>query len=223
MKKRLTAAFLALILCACALPVPARAADVLDGYEDLNKSMWYAQGIRYCLTNNLMAGYGYKNHPSFGPDKLMTRAQLAVTLWRVEGKPVVGLSMQYHDVEDDVWYADAVRWAHAAGVMGGYSAVTFGPDDPLTREQLAAILWRYTQYRNGSAAVFTDAEYERFDDKDEISDYAAEAMRWACGMGILTGAKDRQGRRWITPSAQVTRASMATLLMRFCLDMGIEN
>lgn len=220
MKKRIGAALLALLLCVSALTDAARAEDPFEGYIDLDPDAWYAQGVRFCMENGLMNGTG-RRFKHFDPYQPMTRAQLAVTLWRMEGEPVTGLTMQYNDVKETAWYADAVRWAQAADVMGGYTILEFAPGDSVTREQLAAILWRYAQYRNGSAPTPDDPEFETYIDLDQVSDYALDAMRWANALGIITGTKTWRGKNMLTPRAESTRAVTATILMRFCLDMGI--
>ncbi len=219
MRRRILSALLALLLCA-ALPVPARAADSLECYADLDADAWYAPGVRFCLGHGLMAGYGNRIK-LFAPNGPMTRAQLAATLWRMEGEPETGLTMQYTDVPEDIWYAEAVRWAMAEDVMAGYSVLTFAPDDPVTREQFAAILWRYAARRNGAVPVIEDPEYELYGDRGEVSDFADEAMRWACGMGIIAGMGSETKGYWLMPWGPCSRAVVATMLMRFCLDMGI--
>ncbi len=220
MGKRIGSALLAALLCVSALAAPARAAEPLESYVDLNGDAWYAPGVRFCLKNGLMEGYGNRIK-RFAPDAPMTRAQLAVALWRIEGKPETGLAMQFTDVAEDIWYAQAVRWALAEDIMAGYTARTFAPDDPVTREQTAAILWRYARCRNGTVPVLEDPEYETFGDRGEVSGYAEEAMRWACAMGIITGMGSEKKGYWLMPWGNSSRAAAATMLMRFCMDMGI--
>lgn len=220
MKKRILSALLALLLCAAALPVPARAADTLEGYSDLEADAWYASGVRYCLDHGLMSGIGQRKR-LFAPDAPVTRSQLAATLWRMEGEPETGLTMQYTDVPEDAWYAPAVRWAMAEGVMTGYSVLIFAPDDPVSREQLAEILWRYAAYRNGSVPAVDAPQYELYGDRGEVSEFADEAMRWACGLGIISGLGSETKGYWLMPWGPSSRAVVATMLMRFCLDMGI--
>ena len=219
--KRITALLLALVLGAGMVPC-AFAAESLESYADLDRNAWYAPGIRYCLQHGLMNGYGQRIK-LFGPDTPMTRAQFVTILWRMEGEPRVGLTMQYADVPEDIWYAEAARWAMAADVMGGYTVLTFAPDDPVKREQIAAILWRYAQYRNGSVPLLTDPEYGQYGDRNEVSDYAAEAMEWACALGIIAGMQDKRGDVWLMPWGNSSRAVVATMLMRFCIDFGVYD
>ena len=220
MKKRIGSALLAIVLCLSALaPAALAAADPLEEYIDLKADAWYAQGVRFCLENGLMNGTG-RRFKHFDPGQPMTRAQLAVILWRLEGEPVTGLTMQYNDVRETAWYVDAVRWAQTADVMRGSDPVTFAPNDAVTREQLAEALWRYTLYRNGAAPMPDDPEYETYIDLEYVSEDADAAMRWANALGIITGTKTWRGKNMLTPQAEATRAATATILMRFCLDMG---
>ena len=220
MKRKRLGALLAALVCALALAAPARAAEPLESFADLDAGAWYAPGVRFCLKHELMAGYGNRIR-IFAPNVAMTRAQLVTILWRMEGKPETGLTMQYTDVAEDIWYAPAARWATAEGLMTGYTVLQFAPDDPVTREQFAAILWRYARYRGGALPQLDDPAYERYGDRDEVSEYAEEAMRWACGMGIVTGMGSEAKGYWLMPWGNTSRAAAATMLMRFCLDLGI--
>lgn len=220
MRRRLCAVLLALALCVSALPGHARAEEALEDFTDLDRTAWYAQGVRFCLKNGLMGGYGYRTRV-FYPNGPITRAQFVTILWRMAGEPKAGLAMQYLDVPDDAWYAEAARWALAENIMGGYNAAVFAPDDPVTREQVALLLWRFTGYCNGEVPSLTDPEYECYGDRDEVSGDAAEAMQWACALGIVAGYLDRYGNLWLMPWANISRAAVATVLMRYCLDMGM--
>ncbi len=220
MYRRIWAALLSLALALGTMPC-ARAADLLDEYDDLIRDSWYAQGVRYCLRHGLMNGYrNYGTH--FYPDWRITRAQLATILWRMEEQPTIGLMMQYTDVAEGAWYAEAIRWATGMGLMSGYTALIFAPEEPLTREQLATVLWRYARYRNGTVASFPGA-CAVYEDADQIGSYAVEAMEWVSGMGILSGERWQQGKQWLRPQNGTTRAAAATILMRFCLDMGVYD
>ncbi|MBQ9648227.1 MAG: S-layer homology domain-containing protein [Oscillospiraceae bacterium] len=221
--KRIMALLLALMLSAGMAPCAFAEDYSLESYSDVKRNAWYVPGVRYCLEHGLMTGYG-SYIKLFAPDSPVTRAQVATILWRLEGAPVTGLSMHYTDVPEGVWYEDAARWALSADMMGGTAATTFSPDDPITREQLAAILWRYAQYLNGGyMPVVSDASYWNFRDSDKVSDYAAEAMEWAYALGIITGQRDQTGEDLLVPWGTSSRAVTATILMRFCLDMGIDG
>lgn len=220
MHKRIGCAVLALALCVCALAGQARATEALSGYRDLNPQSWYAPGVRYCIENDLMQGRGDEVR-YFDPGAAVTRAQLVTILWRLSGEPVTGLSMQYTDVPEGKWYTEAVRWALAEDVMGGYSVVTFAPTDAVTREQLAVVLWRYAQYLNGYVPTFSPERLADYRDYAEVGEYAIDAILWADGMGIMTGVRARDGGEDLLPDAEATRSATATILMRFCLDMGL--
>lgn len=217
--KRMAALLLALVLCAGAAP-HARAAGSLESYADLDRNAWYAPGIRFCLKNGLMNGYGNRIR-IFEPNKPMTRAQFVTILWRIAGEPRAGLEMQYNDIPEGQWYTEAARWALAEDVMSGYTAATFAPEDPITREQIAVLLWRFAQWLNGPIPAVADASYADYGDRGEVSAYAREAMEWACALGIITGYRDDRGEVWLMPWGNSSRAVVATMLMRFCLDLGL--
>lgn len=149
-----------------------------------------------------MGGYG---SGLFGANDYLTRAQLAQILHNLEGKPIVNYLMRFADVPVSAWYAEAVRWAAAEGVVNGYGNGMFGPNDKITREQLAVMLWRYA----GCPAA-TDQEL-RFTDAAEVSDYALKALRWAVERGIINGYAG--GR--LDPQGRATRAQVAQMLMNF--------
>lgn len=222
MHKRICCAVMALALCVCVLAPHAYATEPLSGFRDLNPRAWYAQGVRYCIENDLMQGRG-KNWRYFDPNDPVTRAQLVTILWRLSGEPESGLAMQYNDVPEDKWYAGAARWALAEDVMPGYSAAVFAPDEAVTREQLALILWRYARYLNGYVPTFEELSLDGYPDCGEVDPEAVEALRWADGMGIMTGVRVKGGGEMLQPNAAASRSATATILMRFCLDMGLGD
>lgn len=171
-------------------------------YTDASATAWYHDGVHYCLEHNLMVGVGAY---AFAPDGTTSRAMIAVILWRLEGSPVVNYVQPFDDVAEGTWYTEAIRWAAAGGVVSGYGDGTFGPGDPVTREQLAVMLWRYA----GSPAASQELN---FTDTHRISGYALEAVRWAAENGILSGYSDRRA----DPRGLATRAQTAAMIMRFC-------
>lgn len=219
--KRILALMLTLLLGVSLVP-RASAVGRLEEYQDLDPSAWYMPSIRYCLEHKLMAGYG-KRIRTFGPEGTITRAELVTMLWRMEDKPVTGLTMQYADVPEGIWYEDAARWALSADVMVSADITRFAPEQQITREQLALALWQYAKYRNGFVPELVDPLFETYMDCDAITDGAVDAMRWANTLGIMTGSKDAKGNKLLTPWAYVDRASTSAVLMRFCLDMGIYD
>lgn len=169
--KRMAAFLTALILC-LGLSVTAFAAESGTGFSDVDAGDWYAEAAAYCRDNGLMAG---TSETTFSPDTPMTRGMLVTVLYRLAGSPSLeqeNLGYPFADVPGDRWYADGVYWARLNGVVSGYSDSAFSPNDPLTREQLAAILWRYA----GSPAVAGSAS---FADESDIASWAASAVDWA--------------------------------------------
>ena len=173
------------------------------GFTDLDSvGTWYHEAVDYVLRNGLMGGYG---NGTFGPNDNLSRAQFAQILFNKEGRPVVNYLLQYGDVATGAWYTEAIRWATSRGIVGGYGNRMFGPNDNITREQLAVMLWRYA----GSPAA-TDKELH-FTDVDKASGYALEALRWVVENGILNGYGD--GR--LGPQGQATRAQVAQMLKNY--------
>ena len=201
--KRFGALLLALIL-ALSLSVTAYAAVEDTGFSDVAADAWYADAVTYVRDNGLMSGTSDK---TFTPGGTMTRGMLVTTLYRMAGSPSLeneDLGYPFADVPGDAWYADGVYWARLAGVVGGYSEDQFGPDDPVTREQIAAILWRYA----GSPAAESGTD---FADEGSISAYAAQAVDWARTNGIVNGV---EGNRFL-PQSSATRAQVATILRNY--------
>ena len=163
------------------------------------------------LGSGLMGGV---SNVLFAPGGTTTRAQIVTILWRLEGKPVVNYLMQFKDVAADKWYTEAIRWAASEGIVNGYSADQFAPNDAITREQLATILYRYEQYKGGG---FKDMWMFLLDypDRDEVSEWAYEAMCWMTMNDVISGIADG-GTTVLDPRGSATRAQVATILWRFC-------
>ena len=201
--KRFGALLLALILT-LSLSVTAYAAVEDTGFSDVAADAWYADAVTYVRDNGLMSG---TSDTTFTPGGTMTRGMLVTTLYRMAGSPSLeneDLGYPFADVPGDAWYADGVYWARLAGVVGGYSEDQFGPDDPVTREQIAAILWRYA----GSPAAESGTD---FADEGSISAYATQAVDWARANGIVNGVEDN---RFLSQSS-ATRAQVATILRNY--------
>lgn len=174
-------------------------------FTDVSENDWYYEAVRFVHERGLMGGYG---NGLFGPNHNLSRAQLAQILFNKEGRPGVNYLMDFSDVAGEAWYTEAVRWAASQGIVGGYGDGRFGPNDPITREQLAVMLWRYS----GSPAA-TNKELH-FADADKASDYALDALCWAAENGVMSGYGD--GR--LNPVGLATRAQVAQMLKNF-----IEN
>lgn len=201
--KQMAAFLTALILC-LGLSVTAFAAEADTGFSDVDAGAWYAEAAVYCRDNGLMSGTG---ETTFSPDTPMTRGMLVTVLYRLAGSPSLeheNLGYPFSDVPGDSWYADGVYWARLNGVVSGYSDSVFGPNDPLTREQLATILWRYA----GSPAVEGSAS---FTDESDIASWAASAVAWAQESGYVSGV----GGNRFAPDGTATRAQVAVILMRY--------
>ena len=181
-------------------------------FTDASTTVWYHDGVHFCIDEGLMEGYG---GDLFGPNDTLSRAQLCQIVYNMEGQPDVTGDSVFTDVADGAWYADAVTWAAENGIVGGYGNGKFGPDAPITREQLAAILYRYAQAKGydttqGGMAIREYADFE------QISDYAVEAMTWAVNTGLISGTSTTT----LSPQGLATRAQVATILMRFIEGMA---
>ena len=204
--KRMAAFLTALILC-LGLPVTAFAAETDTGFSDVDAGDWYAEAAVYCRDNGLMNG---TTATTFSPNATMTRAQLCAVLYRMAGSPEMTGRDAFTDTPDGAWYEDAILWAVRNHIMSGYTASTFGPHDPITREQLVAILWRYAGSPAAEAGFLS-----RFADAASVSGYAADAMRWAVSTGLIGGMGDGT----LAPRGNATRAQVATILMRFVKNL----
>ena len=178
-------------------------------FTDVNTSAWYHEALDYVLVNGLMSGYG---NGLFGPEDNLSRAQLCQIVYNLEGQPAATSGSAFTDVADGAWYADAVTWAAENGIVGGYGGGLFGPEDNITREQLAAILYRYAQTKGYDVSVGEDTNILGYTDALKISEYAIPAMKWACGAGVIMGVT----KSALLPQGSATRAQVATMLMRFC-------
>lgn len=183
----------------------------LGAFGDLTAAAWYHDGVHYCLENGLMRGV---SGGKFLPDGSTTRAQLVTILWRLEGSPETTGAARFGDVAGGAWYTEAVRWAAGCGVVKGYDNGCFGPNDAVTREQMAAILYRYAQHKGYDVSAGEDTNILSFDDAFAVSEYAIPAMQWACGSGMVRGIAQKGGML-LAPRDTTTRAQAATLIMRF--------
>ena len=179
------------------------------GFEDLDMSAWYHDGIHYCIEHGLMNGV---SDSSFAPNDTTTRAQIVTLLYRLEGEPDVDNAIDFTDVPEGEWYSDAVRWAAGEDIVEGYGNGLFGTNDPVTREQLAAIFYRYAVCKGYDVSIGEDTNILSYEDFSDLSEYAVPAMQWACGTGIVNGTSEST----LEPQGNATRAQIAAILMRFC-------
>lgn len=188
---------------------------VLDGkshalpFTDLAAGAWYEDAVAYVYRHDLMSGF---SEDTFGPNAALSRAQLCQILYNMEGRPAVTGSGSFSDLADGAWYTDAVTWAASKGIVDGYGGGLFGPDDNITREQLASILYRCAQARGDDVSVGEDTNILSYSDAADVAEYAVSAMQWACGAGVITGISESA----LAPRGEATRAQTAAMLMRFC-------
>ena len=187
-------------------------------FADAAPTAWYHDGVHYCIENGLMQGV---STASFLPNGSTTRAQLVTILWRLEGNPAPVSAADFSDIADGAWYSGAIRWAADSGVVKGYDNGRFGPNDAVTREQMAAILYRYAQHKGYDVSAGNDTNILSFNDALTISGYSIPAMQWACGSGMVHGIAQKGGML-LAPRDTTTRAQTATLLMRFQIAFAKE-
>ena len=202
--------FLCILLTLCMvlgmIPGTVFAANSGAPFTDVKEADWFYDAVRYVYENGMMSGTGAS---TFSPDTTTTRGMIVTILHRMEGMPSAA-GEKFADVPADQYYSDAVAWASANNIVGGYGHGRFGPNDPITREQMATILYRYVQYKGYDTEIAGDIS--TFADGSQVSSYAVEAMNWAVGVGLISGV----GSNALAPKGSATRAQVATILMRFC-------
>ena len=184
---------------------PASKPEVKLPFTDVSTSDWFYDDVAFVYKNGLFSGTDSR---SFSPNASMTRAMLVTVLYRLEGEPTVTGRSSFTDVRSGAYYEKSVIWAAANGIVTGTDSTSFSPDAKVTREQLAAILYRYAQYRK----LDTDAsaKLNSFTDADSVSAYASEALGWAVSEGLINGASGK-----LMPKGDATRAQVAAILHRF--------
>ena len=187
--------------------------DVTEMFTDVSHS-WADDGIRYCVTHQLMSGIG---NDLFGPKLTTTRAQIVQILYNLEASPKVSGTTPFTDLTND-WYQDAVLWAYQTGVVAGTSSTTFEPDLPVTREQIAVILMEYVTRVLKLERTWTPADLSTFPDAGSVSDWAKDALADAVALGLISGASNG-GQTLLEPQGSATREQVATILMEFCKNV----
>lgn len=177
-------------------------------FNDVSANDWFASAVDYVTGKGMMNGTADN---TFSPKANTTRGMVVTVLYRLENQPSTSAA-SFTDVASGAYYANAVAWANANGIVSGYGSGKFGPNDKVTREQLAAILYRYAQYKKYDVSVGEDTNILAYDDAQSISSYAIPAIQWACGAGVVTG---KSGSK-LDPKGNATRAEVAAMLMRFC-------
>ncbi len=192
---------------------------VCDGGEDcpsahltdVDPNAWYHLAVDYVVKNGIMVGI---DEDTFGVAMNTNRAQLVTMLWRLAGEPEASAQAPFTDVPSDSFYAEAVNWAWENQVVNGTSATTFSPNQELSREQLATILYRYTGTVLG-LDVSARAELSTYPDAGKVSDWAADAVAWAVEAGLIAGMPEGDSLV-LNPQGVANRAQIATIFQRFC-------
>lgn len=198
--KRFLGFFLAAVML-LSLTTTAFAAVEGTGFSDVAADAWYADAVEYARDNGLMSG---TSATTFSPNDTMTRAMLAMVLYRLAGSPVVSGQDSFTDTIEGSWYSGAILWSSQRGVISGYGSGLFGTNDPITREQIATILWRY----DGSPKSENSND---FADESAIASYAMDAVDWIRSNGIMNG----KGGNMFDPKGNATRAEVATILRNY--------
>lgn len=201
----------ALILCISSSTLVCFAEKIV--FSDVDESDWFYEDVKYVSQNKLMNG---TSNTEFSPEELTTRGMIVTILWRLEGEPTEK-GKEFDDVAEDTYYHKAVSWAATNGIVSGYSETAFGPEDAATREQLAAIIYRYASYKK--CDLSKTASLDGYNDKNAISDYAVKSLEWASANGIITGTTNET----LSPKDFVTRCQIAAILKRLCINVISAN
>lgn len=182
-----------------------KAKTSIDAFVDLTEDSEYADAAKFVTRNGIMSGV---NNNEFAPDLSATRAMAVTALWRLEGSPVVNYAISFEDVELESWYTEAIRWAASIGIVNGCSTKQFAPNDIITREQLATIMWRYAKYKGMDVSVGESTNILSYEDISFVSNYAIPAFQWTCGNGIMSGNTIST----LAPNGSVSRIYFAYIL-----------
>ncbi len=177
-------------------------------FIDVKSEEWFHNDVKYAYENNLMVGV---SGSLFEPNGSVTRAMLVTVLYRNEGEPEVESASTFTDVESGSWYDKAVSWAQANGIVNGYSETEFAPNEPILREQIAAIMHRYAKFKGYDVTVGENTNILSYDDAFDISEYAIPSMQYAVGSGLIKGKSEST----LNPKDNATRAEIAAILHRF--------
>lgn len=188
-----------------AMLVIAMTVSVMAAFSDVGSSAWYASSVAQAEVTGMMSGTG---NGTFSPEGTLSRGMMAQILWNAAGKPQATQAAAFTDVSSGAWYANAIAWATQEGIANGYGA-TFGPDDAVTREQTASMLYRFAQKAGKDTAA--TAALTAFSDNTSVSSWAVDAMKWAVGAGIFAGNSDGT----LHPGQSTTRAQMAKIVVTY--------
>lgn len=191
--------------------MPAEENNSVDSFLDVDSTAWYYDAVKYVVENGIMSGTGTY---TFEPNTTLSRGMIAQMLYALEGKPNVSVTGYFNDVPVNAWFAKAAAWAQSKGIITGYDNGNFGPNDPLTREQLALILYNYAKTKEYSTSAA--GNLSQFIDGRSTSAWAQEGMTWAVGAGLLSG---RDGNT-LCATGTATRAEVAQIMMNFCENVA---
>lgn len=199
-----------LLLAALVFPACARAAS----FSDVRAGDWFYDSVRYVDANGLMMG---ESATRFAPEADVTRAMIVTVLYRLDGAPAVTEACPFSDVAAGTWYAAGVTWAAANDIVSGYSDGRFGPEDVMTREQTAAVFYRYARYKGYDLS--DGADLSAFVDAGDIHDWAVDALSWSSAAGLIKGM---EGGR-LEPQGRLSRAQAAAILTRFDQNIALPQ
>ena len=182
-------------------------------FTDVPSQSWFFSSVKYTYERGIILG---TSETTFNPNTKLTRGMLVTILHRMEGKPTPTTQNKFNDVYKALYYYDAIRWATEKGIVHGYDdgSGNFGPDDNVTRQDLAVILRNYAQYKGKNVNVTTDLT--KFKDGNLVSDYAKTAMQWAVRTGVINGNDTTSGPKTLTPHANSSRAEVAAMIYNYC-------
>ena len=176
------------------------------GFNDVKPDDWFSAAVSFVCGRNIMRG---TSESEFEPNGILNRAMFITVLYRIEDEPSAS-GVKFTDIADGEWYTKAVAWATENGIVNGVSDTEFAPDENITREQMAAIIYRYIKFKGGDLSAFENTDISAFDDYDDISDYAIDALCYANGAGLISGRSESTRN----PNGTATRAEAATVIMR---------
>ena len=189
-------------------PTEPTAPEWKNPFTDVSENDWFFESVKYANENGLMGG---TTNTTFAPNEPLTRSMLVAILYRVEGEPAVNKSIPFSDVKADMYYANATIWAQQNGIVNGVTENEFAPNSNITREQIAAIMFRYAKYKGYDVSVGESTNILSYTDAESISEYAITAMQYAVGSGLMKGKTETS----INPQDNATRAEIAAILQRF--------
>ncbi|MDO4174678.1 MAG: carboxylesterase family protein [Eubacteriales bacterium] len=207
MKRRLSAILLSLAMCLAMIPGMAFATDSKIPFSDVEDTAWYYTAVEYNYENELMYG---TSDTIFEPNTTLDRAMLVTILHRLDGSPAPKDEASFSDVNSGSWYTEAIAWAAENNIVAGYGDGTFGPHDAVTRQQTAAIFYRYADYKEYDISATNDLS--SFSDAGDVSDWATASVQWTVAVGLISGMDDGT----LQPAGTTTRAQLASIMMRFC-------